>query len=122
MGSIRLVVQLFTAALLAGCTPSLLVGKKPDGTEIQAKFYPGGSKLDDLIIIEDVNHFGKASYPFNDALGDVGFRFNTGERVRAECVAEGKNSIGDIACVMYQVYRSNFGSIPEGTLIPKPGI
>lgn len=41
-------------------------------------FYPGGDILDDLLIIDGVNYFGKAHYQIDDPLADIGFRLNDG--------------------------------------------
>ncbi|MDU8927011.1 hypothetical protein RXV86_06415 [Alisedimentitalea sp. MJ-SS2] len=82
-------------------------------------FYPGGNTIDDLLIVDGVNHFGKAQYQIDDPLGDIGFKFSTGERIQAECVREGKNIIGDPECQRYEVYRSSFDPI-DGTQADRP--
>ena len=83
-------------------------------------FYPGGDILDDLLIIDGVNYFGKAQYQIDDPLADIGFRFNDGQRVRAECAQVGKDIIGEDECKLYEVYRSDFDLIPEGVRVPRP--
>jgi hypothetical protein len=112
---------LFLAAvpLLGGCFPSefQIVTEQKTSTVL---FYPGGDILDDLLIIDGVNYFGKAQYQIDDPLGDLGFRFTSGQRVRAECAQVGKNLIGEDECKLYEVYRSNFELIPEGVRIPSP--
>lgn len=80
-------------------------------------FYPGGSKLDDLVIMDGSNYFGHAIYQYDDRLGDVGFRFEDGRRVQAECTRSGKDFIGKDECQEYTVYRSSFDAIPLGTRI-----
>ena len=83
-------------------------------------YYPGGNILDDLLIIDGVNYFGKAQYQLTDPLGDIGFRFNDLRRVRAECIQVGKNVIGDDECAVYEVFRSDFSFMPVGMRIPRP--
>jgi len=91
-------------------------------------FYPGGDVLDDLIIIDGVNYFGKAQYQIGDPLSDMGFRFNSGKRVRAECLQTGKNILGEDECklyevfrsdFLYEVFRSDFELIPKGSRTPR---
>ena len=110
----------FLAILLSGCFPaevSLRGAKTEDATIL---FYPGGNRLDDLLIVDGVNHFGKAQYQMDDPLADVGFRFNSGERVQAECVKIGEDIIGQPECKRYEVYRSSFDAIPVGTNAARP--
>ncbi len=104
---------------LSACMPTNF--KIDNGQDtLNVMFYPGGHTLDDLLIINGVNYFGKAQYQFDDPLGDIGFFFNDGKRVRAECAQVGKNIIGKDECNLYEVYRSNFELIPEGTRVPRP--
>ena len=105
---------------LAGCFPTDLTGTKPDGGKITLMFYPGGSKLDDLVILAGQNHFGKGQYQIDDPLADVGFRLQNGTRIQAECTLTGKDMMGDPECKEYTVYRSTFAPIPEGTRFPRP--
>ncbi|MGR3761727.1 hypothetical protein ACUXV3_16595 [Roseobacteraceae bacterium NS-SX3] len=84
------------------------------------RFYPGGERLLDLLIINEVNHYGRAQYQFDDPLGDIGFRFETGERVRAECIEAGKDILGLDQCLMYKVFWSDFDLFPVGTIAPNP--
>ena len=105
---------------LAGCMPAAFQINKPNGDKLDISFYPGGNALDDLIIIDGVNYFGKAAYQFDDPMGDVGFRFKNGQRVRSECISVGKDIIGEDECKLYEVYRSDFDLIPEGSKIPRP--
>jgi hypothetical protein len=109
-----------SAFALAGCMPAEIIGQKPDGNEIRLMFYPGGSILDDLIIIDGVNYFGTAQYQMDDPIGDVGFRLKSGERAQAECVSVRKNFMGDDECARYEVYRSSFDLIPEDTTFSRP--
>jgi hypothetical protein len=106
--------------LLSGCIPSEITGQKPNGEKVSVLFYPGGTALDDLIIIAGKNYFGKAQYQINDPLGDVGFRLKSGERVQAECAQQGKNIIGQPDCKKYTIYRSSFALLPEKTVMLKP--
>lgn len=111
---------LLLAALLTGCIPTEIEGIKPGGEKIVAQFYPGGNALDDLLIFKSVNYFGKAQYQMDDPVGDIGFRFKSGERFQAECTLVGKNVIGDKDCKRYMVSRSTFPLIPEKTVLLKP--
>lgn len=111
---------LICATLLAGCMPAELIGIKSDRSEVRIAFYPGGSVLDDLIIIDGVNHFGTAQYQMDDPVGDIGFRTNAGERVQAECVSVRQNFMNEDECARYEVYRSSFGPVPEGTTFNRP--
>jgi hypothetical protein len=115
--------KLFKLAILlslAGCMPSDIEVNKPDGSVLNIKFYPGGNSLDDLIIIDGKNYFGKAAYQFDDPMGDIGFTFLGGKKIRSECISKGKDLIGQEVCKLYEVYRSNFELIPEGTKVPRP--
>jgi len=105
---------------LSGCMPTEIVGQKPNGEKVTAMFYPGGTTLDDLLIIAGKNYFGKAQYQMDDPLADIGFKFKTGERFQAECREQGKNIIGKPECKKYAIYRSSFPLLPEKTVIFKP--
>lgn len=107
--------------LLSGCFPTEFSIAANDKI-LNVMFYPGKDILDDLLIIDGVNYFGKAQYQIDDPLGDIGFRFNDGDRVRAECFQTGKDILGDEECKLYEVYRSDFELIPEGIKIPRPQI
>ena len=107
---------------LSACMPAEVIGQKPDGQEVRVMFYPGGTVLDDLIIIDGVNYFGSAQYQIDDPVGDVGFRLSSGERVQAECVSTRKDFIGNDECVRYEVYRSSFDLIPMGSTFNAPSI
>jgi hypothetical protein len=87
---------------------------------VVALFYPGGTALDDLLIIAGKNYFGKAQYQMDDPVGDVGFRFKSGERFQAECTQKGLNIIGKPECKKYTIYRSSFPLLPEKTVFLKP--
>jgi hypothetical protein len=119
---LRIVMVPMALLLLAGCFPTEITAKKPDGQTFKALFYPGGSVLKDLVIIEGVNYFGKAQYQIDDPLADIGFRFDSGERVVAECTSEGKDIIGEPECQTYEVYRSDFDLIPEGSTSGRPAM
>ena len=114
-------IGFFTISSLSACMPTELEidnGKNM----LTVKFYPGGDIIDDLLIINGVNYFGKAQYQFDDSLADIGFRFNDGKRVRAECIQVGKDFIGEDECKLYEVFRSDFELLPEQTKIPQPDI
>jgi hypothetical protein len=119
MKSLR-TIAICSIFILSGCLPAEIVGQKPNGEKVVALFYPGGTTLDDLLIIGGRNYFGKAQYQIDDPLGDVGFRFKTGERVQAECTQQGKNIIGQPDCKRYTIYRSTFALLPEKTVLLKP--
>lgn len=108
--------------LVAGCMPALIKLKLPDGSTLEMSFYPGGQTLDDLLIINGKNYFGKAQFQMDDPEGDIGFRLNDGQRVQAECIEMGKDIIGQPECKHYQVYRSNFPLIPVGARAPRPAM
>lgn len=114
------IITIGAVFVLSGCLPSEIVGQKPNGEKVVAMFYPGGTALDDLLIIAGKNYFGKAQYQMDDALGDIGFRFKSGERFQAECTQQGKNIIGQPECKKYTIYRSSFPLLPERTVILKP--
>ena len=111
---------IFLSLLLTACMPAAFQISKPDGNKLEVSYYSGGDILDDLLIINGENYFGTASYQFDDPMGDIGFRFNNGERFRSECISVGKDIIGEDVCKLYEVYRSNFDLIPEGSQIPRP--
>tara|TARA_R110002020_G_scaffold36894_33_gene111018 strand:- start:3336 stop:3650 length:315 start_codon:yes stop_codon:yes gene_type:complete len=100
--------------------PALIQGRTPTGDAITLSFYPGGQTLPDLVIFDGVNHFGKAMYQIDDPLGDIGFRFEDGTRVQAECTRVGKDILGDDECSEYTVYRSSFEAVPEGSIFNRP--
>lgn len=106
--------------VLAGCFPADLTGTKPDGGRVGVKFYPGGSALDDLVIVGDRNFLGKGQYQMDDPLADVGFRMNDGPRIQAECTLTGKDIMDQPECKQYTVYRSDFEPIPVGTVFLRP--
>lgn len=117
-----MIIPVGTLMLLSACMPAEIKGEKPNGDQVTLSFYPGGTSLDDLVIIDGKNHFGKAQYQMDDPIGDIGFRFNTGERVQAECVLVGKDIIGQDECKQYEVYRSNWAQIPSGTKFARPSL
>ncbi len=106
--------------LLSGCLPSEVYVQKPNGERLKVLFYSGGSKIDDLLIIDGRNYFGKAEYQINNPTGDVGFKLKTGERVQAECSTVGKNIINEQECKAYVIYRSTFNLLPVGSNFYKP--
>ena len=115
-----LILTIITMIALSSCMPAKMQAHKPSGAMFDLSYYPGGSTLDDLIIIEGVNYFGKAAYQIDDPMGDIGFTFSDGKKIRSECISKGKDMIGQDVCKLYEVYRSNFDLIPEGTKVPRP--
>jgi len=106
---------------LSACYPAKLAIEAQGKPLPTVLFYPGGSNLDDLLIVGGVNYFGKAQYQIDDPLSDIGFRLNDGRRIQAECVKQGKEKYGDkIECKRYRVYRSSFAQIPVGAEADKP--
>lgn len=120
IGGMRGLLGLVALTLLAGCFPTDLTGVRPDRTKIAMMFYPGGNRLDDLIIIEGRNYFGKGQYQMDDPFADVGFRMNEGPRIQAECTLKGKDVMDQPQCKEYTVYRTDFDLIPEGTRFARP--
>jgi hypothetical protein len=116
-----LALSLLAIVSLGACFPTEFKVETEQKTS-NVMFYPGGDTLEDLLIIDGVNFFGKAQYQIDDPLADIGFRFNDGQRVRAECVQVGKDILGDDECKLYEVYRSDFDLIPEGVRVPRPQI
>ena len=108
------------AVSLSGCMPVKVSINKPNGSQSEMSFYPGGNTLDDLLIIDGKNYFGKAAYQIDDPMGDIGFTFNDGKKIRSECINKGPDIIGNDECKLYEVYRSNFELVPEGSKIPRP--
>jgi hypothetical protein len=111
--------------LLAGCVPALLDGTRPDGSAIHAMFYPGGGPLKDLLIVDGVNHFGKADVDDNDPLADVAFTAEGGGRVHAVCKASRKAQEEDQTvdrCTRFAVTDSTFAPIPAGSVFGEPVI
>ncbi len=113
-------VMFLSLVVLSGCFPAEIKGKTPSGEMIEVLFYTGGNNLDDLIIYNSVNYFGKAQYQLDDPMADVGFRIKTGERVQAECSVEGVDIIGAPECKEYKVYRSSVPFFPVDTIIYRP--
>lgn len=113
---------LATAALgiLAACHPAKVTLQNAATKDPEILFYSGSSTLDDLLIVDGVLHFGKAQYQVDDPLGDIGFRFNSGERIQSECIEQGETFLGDPKCLRYEVYRSSFDAIPIGTQAQRP--
>ena len=114
------VAFILMSLFLSGCLAGAFDAKLPNGKTLRISFYPGGQTLDDLMIIDGLNFFGKAQYQIDDPLGDIGFRLKGGTRVQAECTSVGKNIIGENECKLYKVYRSSFPLIPKETIIPRP--
>ena len=67
------------------------------------------------------NRYRMRNFSANKArLGDIGFRTNAGERVQAECVSVRQNFMNEDECARYEVYRSSFGPVLEGTTFNRP--
>ena len=113
-------IILIAVLFLSGCLPSEIFCIKPNGEKIVVLYYPGGTTLDDLLIIGGKNYFGKGQYQIDDPVGDVGFKFKSGARIQAECVQQGKNIVGQQECKEYRIYRSSFSQLPENTIIKRP--
>ena len=109
---------IFSLTALSACMPAEFTVDTGHKT-LQVMFYPGGDVLDDLMIIDGKNYFGKAQHQMGDPLSDIGFRFKSGKRVRAECVQTGKNILGENECKLYEVFRSDFELIPKGSRTPR---
>ena len=107
---------------LSGCFPAEVTLENSATRTPTILFYPGGDVLDDLLIIDGVNYFGKAQYQIDDPIGDIGFRINDGRRVQAECIRQGKDIIGEVECKRYEVYRSSFDLIPVGAQANSPSM
>ncbi|WP_122075593.1 hypothetical protein [Pseudophaeobacter sp. EL27] len=108
--------------VMQACIPTSVKLTNADGHDMLVMYYPGGTSLLDLVMINGTYYFGKAQYQLDDPLADIGFRFESGERVRAECIRVGQDIIGQDRCTLYKVFRSDFRLFPEGTLIPSPGL
>ncbi|MBC6442178.1 MAG: hypothetical protein GDA53_03470 [Rhodobacteraceae bacterium] len=120
--TVKVIFAIGAATFVTGCFPADITGRTPSGQEITLLFYPGGDNLDDLVIFDGQNYFGTAQYQIDDPLADIGFRFNSGERIQAECIVSGKDILGMDECRRYEVYRSSWDIIPEGTLFYRPEI
>lgn len=120
--SMKIAAIISASLLVGGCMPSEIHGTLPTGGTVTMQFYPGGSILADLVIFQEQNYFGTAQYQFDDPLGDIGFRFDSSERVQAECILVGPDIIGQDECKRYEVYRSSWDEVPEGTLFDRPNM
>jgi len=110
------------AIFLTGCFPAEITLEDAATQSPKILFYPGGDVIDDLLIVDGENHFGKAQYQIDDPMGDIGFRLNDDRRVQAECILQGQDIIGQPECKRYEVYRSSFDMIPEGTRANRPSM
>lgn len=111
-----------TSIVLAGCFPAEILLENAATVSPKILFYPGGDNIDDLLIVDGQNYFGKAQYQIDDPMGDIGFRLIDGRRVQAECIREGKDIIGEPECKRYKVYRSTFDLIPDGAEADRPDL
>lgn len=111
-----------TVLALAGCFPAEIKLDNAMTKSPTVLFYPGGTAIDDLLIVDSVNYFGKAQYQIDDPMSDIGFRLKDGRRIQAECILEGKSIIDEPECKRYEVYRSSFEPIPVGTQADRPSL
>ena len=118
---LKSICLMIVLGLTTSCMPSEFQINNGQKT-LNVMFYPGSDILDDLLIIDGENYFGKAQFQLDDPLGDIGFRMNNGQRVQAECSKVGKDWLDEDECKEYTVYRSSFALIPEGVRIPKPSL
>lgn len=119
---IKIAVATSALLLTQACISTSLGLTNADGKNVFVMYYPGGEVLPDLLVIDGVNHYGKAQYQIDDPLADIGFRFEIGKRVRAECVEAGKDILGLEQCRRYKVFWSDFEKFPVGTIIPNPAL
>jgi len=115
----KVIAALGVTTVVAGCFSTDITGRTPSGQEVTMLFYHGDDNIDDLVIFEGRNYFGTAQYQISDPLGDIGFRLNSGERAQAECIVIGKDIYGQDECRRYEVYRSSWDAIPEGSLFDR---
>ncbi|WP_319530956.1 hypothetical protein [uncultured Cohaesibacter sp.] len=114
-------VALFMLMTMGACVPTAIKGQKPDHTPISLLFYPGGVSLDDLVIIDGVNYFGKIETIPNEPLDDLKFTLKSGAIFIAECTAIGTNKADQQQCEEYDVYRSDDEDLlPERTVFYRP--
>ncbi|WP_375698411.1 hypothetical protein [Pseudophaeobacter sp. TrK17] len=61
-----------TAALLItqACIPTSVKLTNADGHDMLVMYYPGGTSLPDLVMINGTYYFGKAQYQLDDPLAD----------------------------------------------------
>nr|WP_321458206.1 hypothetical protein [uncultured Cohaesibacter sp.] len=120
----KLLTQSLLSCLLllpaAACVPAKIQGEKLDGTKISVLYYPGGPKLDDLVILDGQNYFGKVSELKNDPANDIQFKLVDGKTFIAECTAVQLNKDKTAICMEYDVYRTDDEAIPEGTVFYRP--
>nr|WP_319516002.1 hypothetical protein [uncultured Cohaesibacter sp.] len=118
--AIRTFLFVLPLVLLTACVPAKINGQKPDGTKLKILFYPGGPKLDDLVIFEGKNYFGKVSELDNDPANDISFVLNGGKTFIAECTAVQADKSNSPKCMEYEIYRSDDDAIPERTVFYRP--
>ena len=116
----RVVVVVLPLVALTACVPAKIRGQKPDGTKISLLFYPGGPKLDDLVIFEGQTYFGKVSELNNAPSNDIEFKLKDGRTFIAECTAVQLDKANLPKCMEYDVYRSDDEAIPEDTVFYRP--
>ena len=117
---IRMILSVLPLVFLTACVPAKISGQKPDGTKIKILFYPGGPKLDDLVIFEGKTYFGKVSELSNDPANDIRFTLNEGKTFIAECTAVQVDKANTPKCMEYEVYHSEDETIPERTVFYRP--
>ena len=119
----KLLLALSAMFMVAGCQTDNIDIKLPSGETLKATFYDGSSSnnVPDLLIVNGINHFGTLSYDQQNKLGDISFAFNTGEKIRAECIDSYLPKYSDDKkCAKYEIYRSSFTPIPAGSTFDNP--
>jgi hypothetical protein len=115
----KIILGLALVASLGACRSAEVTVVRRDLSEIPVKFYRASGDMDDLLIVRGINHFGTASYDDTDNLTDLAFRFNSGQKIIAECVRIHAPTGVDV-CELYEILKSNFGLIPEGARFYAP--
>ncbi|WP_319498923.1 hypothetical protein [uncultured Cohaesibacter sp.] len=118
--SIGLTLAILPLMLMTACVPVKISGQKPDGTKVRLLFYPGGDKLQDLVILDDHNYFGTVSELDNAPANDLQFTLSDGRTFAAECTAVQVDAANNPKCMEYEVYRSEDDAIPERTVFYRP--
>ncbi|WP_172891509.1 hypothetical protein [Cohaesibacter sp. ES.047] len=97
------------------------MGQKPDKTPVKLLFYPGGVRLDDLVVFEGKSYFGTVETIENEPLDDLKFTTKSGKIFIAECTAISATKAGQQQCAEYEIYRSDDETvIPERTVLYRP--
>ncbi|WP_316859370.1 hypothetical protein [uncultured Cohaesibacter sp.] len=110
----------FVLVGLSACVPAKISGQKPDKTKISLLFYPGGVKLDDLVVFDGKTYFGKVDTLKNDPVDDLRFTLTSGEIFIGQCTAFMPDEEQLPKCMEYEVYQSDREEIPIGTNFYRP--